>query len=163
MHCTAGIDPGLTGSVAILSGAAKTPRLFLFDMPILKIQIGKKIRKRIDLNALLTLMLATKILGVDLALLEDVGGITGQSASAAFNFGRSCGYIEAAIAAAQVPMQLVAPQTWQKRLGVKPGHDNAKLAALRYFPEYAEDWKHDGRAAAALIALYGARYVQSWA
>lgn len=162
MHCIAGIDPGLTGATVILSGAAAKPRLFVFEMPVLKVQVGKKVRKRIDVNALLTLMLSIKILGVNLALLEDVGGITGQSTSAAFNFGKTCGVTEAAIIAAQIPLQLVTPQTWQKRLGVQPGHDNAKLAATRFFPEHAEEWRHDGKAAAALIALYGARYIQSW-
>jgi hypothetical protein len=145
--------------VAVLSGAAETPRLLLLHMPILKITVGKKQRKRIDVSATIAMMFALQVLNVELVLLEDVGGITGQSASAAFSFGKSCGYIEAATVAAKLPLQLVTPQTWQKRLGVQSGHDNAKQAATRLFPEYAAEWRHDGKAAAALIALYGARYV----
>jgi len=160
MHCVAGIDPGLTGAVAVLSGAAGRLRLFLFDMPVHRLRVGKKERKRIDVSGLLTLMHTVKALGPSVVYLEDVGGITGQSASAAASFGKSCGYTECAVVAAGLPLQLVTPQKWQKALGVPPGHDNAKLAALRRFPDNAADWKKDGRAAAALIALYGA---QSWA
>ena len=162
MRCIAGIDPGLTGGFAVLSGAAERPRLFTFDMPVNKVAVGKKSRKRIDLYTLLALMHAIKTLGPTLVLLEDVGGITGQSASAAFNFGKTCGFTEAAVVAAQLPLQLVKPQIWQKALGVRPGHDNARQAALRFFPDCPE-LQHDGKAAASLIALYGARFVQSWA
>jgi hypothetical protein len=163
MHCVAGIDPGLTGAIVVLSGAAPRPRLFIFDMPAHRLKVGKKERKRVDVNGLLTLMYTVKALSPTLVVLEDVGGFTGQSPSAAFSFGKSCGYVEYAVTAAELPLHLVSPQTWQKKLGVNAGHDGARLGAARCFPDYASDWKKDGRASAALLALYGARCVQSWA
>lgn len=167
MHCVAGIDPGVTGAVAVLQdGAGSDPRLFLFDLPIHKVKVGKTLRKRIDVHGLVALMLAVKTVGVSLVILEDVGGMTGQSASAAFSFGKTCGCIEAATVSAMLPLQPVTPQVWKRKLGVPADKDGARQAASRAFPRYAGEWSRpsqDGRAEAALLALYAARHVQSWA
>jgi crossover junction endodeoxyribonuclease RuvC len=76
----------------------------------------------------------------------------------AFAFGRGFGIIETALAAADLPFSCVRPQVWKKRLGVTADKDQARQRATQLLPRGASLWplkKHDGRAEAALIALYG--------
>jgi crossover junction endodeoxyribonuclease RuvC len=57
------------------------------------------------------------------------------------------------------PLTLVAPQLWQKAVGLRDGKDGSRLRAMELFPAYAELFrlkKAHGRSDAALIAWYGA-------
>lgn len=78
---------------------------------------------------------------------EKVGGIPGQGASSAFNFGRGCGHLEMCLLALEVRTVYVTPQRWQKMYGVgsssitrstaaeKRDHKNAlKAVAQRLYP-----------------------------
>jgi len=53
--------------------------------------------------------------------LEKVGGMSGQSGSASFNFGKGYGHLEMALLALKIPTTTVTPQKWQKtyQLGTK--------------------------------------------
>ena len=83
-----GVDPGAYGALALLKGGEL---ITVHDMPILKIRRGKTDKAEVDSYALQRLFAGLEI---DVVVLEQVGGMTGQSASAAFNFGRSCGCVE---------------------------------------------------------------------
>ena len=78
---------------------------------------------------------------------EKVGGIPGQGASSAFNFGKGCGWLEMCLLALEVRTVYVTPQRWQKVYGVgsssitrstaaeKRDHKNAlKAVAQRLYP-----------------------------
>lgn len=167
MRCVVGIDPGAAGAVAIL-GVGDEPTLSVFDMPLHKVSIGGTKRKRVDFHGCLALMQALKAQQPTLAVLEDVFGITGQSASAAVTYGKAAARIEDACYAAQVPLQLVHPLKWKNRLGVPADKTSAMLSATRLLPQHASYWdgsrggseqQRSGRAESALIALYGARFL----
>lgn len=96
--------------------------------------------------------------GIQMVVLEKVGGITGQSASAAFTFGYSWGLVEGVLAALRLPVALITPQAWKKSAGLVANKGAARECAMRLWPAHAHLFarvKDDGRAEAALIARHG--------
>jgi len=63
-----------------------------------------------------------------------------------------------ALAAHRIPVQYVTPSIWKKHFGLSKEKGVSRGFAIQRFPEHAESFqrvKDDGRAEAALIALYG--------
>ena len=83
----------------------------------------------------------------------------GQGVSSMFRFGQTVGAIHMAVAAAGLPMQLVSPAVWKRHFGITAEKGKARSLASQRLPAAADMFtrvKDDGRAEAALIALYGA-------
>jgi crossover junction endodeoxyribonuclease RuvC len=151
-----GIDPGLSGALALLTSLGE---LTVDDMPTVEIERGGKSKRELDTAALCSLI---REMAPSHAVLERVGARPGQGVTSMFAFGRSCGQIEGAIAARRVPLSYVAPPTWRRALSVPVGKDGSRLRASQVLPAHAERWrrvKDDGRAEAALIALWGLLHV----
>lgn len=149
-----GVDPGCYGALAWLQTGILVR---VEDMPILKIRRGKTDKVEVD-GYLLSRMLSDH--RADLVLIEQVGGLPGQSASAAFNFGRAAGAVEYQAMALGMRVERVAPQVWKKALRLNQGKDAARALAARMWPGKAGLFarvKDDGRAESALIAEYGRR------
>ena len=94
-----------------------------------------------------------------MAVLEQVSAMPGQSAPATFRFGQGYGAIEMALAAHQIPVKYVTPSVWKKHFKLSKDKGASRGLATRHFPQHADAFarvKDDGRAEAALIALYGA-------
>lgn len=149
-----GVDPGLSGALALLEPVGGS--LTVFDIPTL--QIGTK--RRIDEYALARIIddLSERIGEV---WLEQVGPRPGEGAVGAFSFGRGYGLIRGICAASFLPIHDVTPAVWKRDLRVTGDKDEARARASALFPRHAGAWplkKHDGRAEAAMIALYGARH-----
>jgi hypothetical protein len=147
-----GVDPGALGALALIEN---TGLVSVHDMPALKVQRGKGEKTEVDGYSLAALL---RELRADIAYVEQVGGMTGQSASAAFNFGRACGAVEYALKTLGVRVELVPPGTWKRALRVKPGKDDSRATAMRFWPGMAGEFKRvkdTDRAEAALIAEYG--------
>lgn len=95
--------------------------------------------------------------------LEHVGGIPGQSAPAAFNFGDNFGYIRGLLTAFKIPYELVRPQKWKKEFSCTSDKNTSIAVAKRLFPgvnlKRTERCKKDddGRAEALLLAEYARR------
>ena len=92
------------------------------------------------------------------ALIENVGAMPGQGVSSVFAFGKGYGVIIGVLCALQIPVTFVSPQRWKKALAVPAAKDGARARASQLLPSAASNWsrvKDDGRAEAALIALYG--------
>lgn len=147
-----GVDPGAYGAIALLiDGRLST----VTDMPILKVRRGKGEKAEVDGYSLASVLREMK---PDIAYVEQVGGMTGQSASAAFNFGRAAGAVEYALKALGVRVEMVAPVTWKRAMKINNGKDGSRAAAMRFWPDRAETFKRvkdDGRAESALIAEWG--------
>jgi crossover junction endodeoxyribonuclease RuvC len=151
-----GIDPGAGGALALLVDGVLT----VCDMPSLSIRRGKTDKKEIDGYTLGRILSDLK---PDVAYIELVGGIQGQSASSAFNFGRAAGAPEYVLQSMAVRVERVAPGRWKRALALNSGKDAARAAAMRFWPASAALFKRvkdDGRAEAALIAEYGRRIEQ---
>jgi crossover junction endodeoxyribonuclease RuvC len=151
-----GIDPGLSGALALLD--PKTSEVEVWDFPTFV--VGKTGRRVIDEVQLANII--DGIAGTGCAFeawLEQVGPRPGEGAVGAFSFGRSYGLIRGVLAAHFAPVNDVTPQAWKAALKVKGDKDESRRRASQLLPRAAWNWplkKHDGRAEAALIALFGA-------
>lgn len=145
-----GIDPGKTGALALL---APSGTLIVQDVPTLK--IGTK--TVVDHAALAGFfdMVAGQPITV---FIEQVGTRPGEGAVGAFDFGRTYGMLIGLAAAHFMPIEFVTPAKWKAAMAVKGDKDVSRQRASQLMPRNAHLWplkKHDGRAEAALIALYG--------
>lgn len=161
MSLVVGIDPGVEGAFALYDASTRE-LCAVWDTPVLEIKEGKTVKRRIDINELVLLVSEIAVYGPELALVEKVGGLPGQSAPAGFSFGFSVGALHTALAVLKIPRQTVAPAVWKRAMRVTDDKDGARAMASMLLPGAALEWrrkKDHGRAEAALIAVYGARYV----
>jgi crossover junction endodeoxyribonuclease RuvC len=152
----AGIDPGLSGALFFLD-PNRPANGEATDLPIHMLVRGGRKKRELDIAGLIEILTPHRIEHV---FLEQVSAMPGQGVSSVFAFGKTYGAILGVIAAHSIPLTLVAPVVWKRALGVPKSKDGARARASQLLPEAASQWrlkKHDGRAEAALIALYGAR------
>lgn len=157
---TLGIDPGLSGAIAFLDLAAG--RLEVHDVPTFTLGRGGKMKREVDTVGLARLIDAGG--PISHAYVEQVGAMPGQGVASMFAFGKVFGIILGILAAGFVPLTLVTPQKWKRALGVPAEKDGARARASQLLPAHAALWtrvKDDGRAEAAMIALWGATGAQS--
>lgn len=162
-----GIDPGLDG--AIVGIDAHGALIECHDTPttIEKDSRGKPHRV-LDIEGLETLLCFGRQCRV---AMEKVGGVTGQSASASFNFGDGYGMTRAyaRLKAWNGIVDYVRPSVWKRALGLisEGGPASKKSASLAMARKYAGPdktaefltlVKHEGRAEAYLIALWWLKY-----
>ncbi len=143
-----GIDPGKTGAIAVLDTDGRL--LDVVDMPdVTGAALGAEVRMLLDDLAPHT---------VEVAWVERVGGRPGEGASRAFAFGAGWGGLLGALGALSVRVELVAPSAWKARMRLTKDKAACRQRAMERWPADAERFrriKDDGRAEAALIALYG--------
>ncbi len=149
-----GIDPGASGAIAVLSQGGHM--VAVHDMPAVEVKVGKTLRNRVSAAGLRDLL--QQYDACTMCIIEKVGGMTGQSASAAFTFGFACALAEGVAVALGMPVAYITPQSWKKSAGIATDKGAAREAAMRLWPNQAK-WfarkKDDGRAEAALIARHG--------
>lgn len=150
-----GIDPGFSGAIASLDTA--TGSVNVIDMPVLTNTKGKIELDHIQLFDALRVPPGIPVQG----LLEFVASRPGQSAPAMFRFGQGYGAIEMALAGNRIPTRYVTPSKWKGYFGLSKDKGASRGLATKRFPAIAELFtrvKDDGRAEAALIALYAAEH-----
>ena len=101
MTVTIGIDPGISGAVAVVNQAGE---VLVWDMPTIEVR-GKRRISAVGLRDLLV-----DIGPAVMTVVEDVQGVQGSGATSAFAFGRGCGVIEGTLVALQRPTTYVRPQ-----------------------------------------------------
>jgi len=149
---TIGIDPGASGAIALLVGRELVS---VHDMPTVTVERNKAQKRQVCPAGLSLLM---QQLSPHKAIVEKVSAMPGQGVSSMFSFGRSVGIIEGVLAAKQIPVTFVTPQSWQKQSGAAKGKDGSRQRVMELFPSQAHLFarvKDDGRADAVLIALAG--------
>lgn len=148
-----GVDPGLQGALAFFAVEAGT--FDVHDMPVAKTARGSKI----DLVALAHMIDEKSMLGgIEHAYLEYVSASPQMGVSSSFNFGRGYGGVEGVLAAHFVPTTYITPAQWKKAMRCPKDKEGARLRASQLLPAWSHLWtrkKDDGRAEAAMIALYG--------
>ena len=118
--------------------------------------------RRVDASLLASIIRELGCEGWLQAYVELVHAMPKQGTVSIASFMKGAGIIEGVLAGLQIPTTLVIPQRWQKFMGVAKGKDAARARAAQLLPKYAGVFsrkKDDGRADAALIALYGWRQV----
>ena len=153
-----GIDPGAKGALAYYRAADATLAA-VFDMPTHMVRINGSNKSRIDTHGLAGIV--REWAGrTAFATIESVSSLPKQGVASTFAFGQAFMAVEMACAAMEVPYHMVTPAVWKRVMQVTGDKDEARRAASRLIPSAAKNWplvKHDGRAEAALLAVYGLR------
>lgn len=148
-------DPGLGGAFALYGGGSLT----VTNMPV-HMNDGRRV---IDAPDVLAQVRLFKDLGATRLVIEDVHGAPGQSAPAAFTFGYGVGVVTMAAMSCGYEIERVAPSVWKRALKVPSDKRAARARASELLPAYGHLWprqKDDGRAEAAMIALYAERFMR---
>ena len=149
----AGLDPGEHGAIAFIDPEEHT--LELFDMPSFQIKPGQKKKKVIDHVGVADSFREKTIIT---AYIEEVNAMPHQGVVSMFTLGRNFGTLFGVAGGLQIPVTQVRPAVWKKNLKVPADKDAARYRASQLMPRCSSAWKkkdQDGRAEAALIALYG--------
>ena len=153
-----GIDPGYKGAIALLD--PRVMSLTVYDMPVGKTPTGKE---ELDLRAM-GHILNPGAYERYVAVLEKVHAMPKQGISSAFRFGEGYGAVRMAIIGHGYEDRYVTPQAWKKHFRLCADKGVSRSYAATRFPDYADLFKRvkdDGRAEAALIALYGAEVLSN--
>lgn len=148
-----GVDPGLTGAIAVYDPAAHKI-LDLVDYP--------RAAEGIDLPTLKELLLPWAPLATK-AIVEHVHAMPKQGVVSTFTFGRSFGQVEGVLAGLNVGMIHVRAAAWKRIMGVTKDKQTSVNLAAKHWPDRAHEFTgprgglKDGRAEACLLALIGAR------
>ena len=150
-----GIDPGLSGGLALLTPATDDapPILVALPMPV----VSLKGKGEIDLAALGAILSDWR---PTVCWIEEQQAMPRQGVSSTFRTGYNYGTLRGFIQASAIPLHPIRPATWKASLAVPSDKTAARAIASRLFPSYSHLWarvKDDGIAEAALIALYGSR------
>jgi crossover junction endodeoxyribonuclease RuvC len=118
------IDPGVKGAIAIWY----PDRIEAKPLPI----IGSK-KKELDIATLAQWIAEAQ---PSLAVVEKAAARPGQGVCSMFSFGKGYGSILGVLAALQIPVELVTPQTWKKVIlaGTKRDKDSAIQYCRQRFP-----------------------------
>lgn len=147
-----GCDPGLSGAIAALDTLTRTLRVA--DMPATKDPKGRTVIDPYSLLDLLSPPTGTQCM----AVVEHVHAMPKQGVSSSFLFGEVYGALKMAIAAHKIPVHFVTPAIWKKHFGLSSDKGLSRALISNRFPGNAPDFarvKDDGRAEAALLAIYG--------
>jgi len=137
-------DPGVSGAIAFYY--PEHPKLIsVYDMP----SVGKEV----DGSAVADLI---RQYCPDVCIIESVNAMPKQGVTSSFNFGQSFGCLKGVVAACRVPMILVSAQKWKKAMALDSDKEKSRRMAILFFPDSDAFRlkKHDGRAEAALLAIY---------
>lgn len=148
-----GIDPGLSGGLALVSGGGGVSRLLdCIDVPT----VGLDAKRRVDVIATMQFIRRHP---PDFAIIERAQAMPDQGASSGFNYGRAVGALEACMTGLLIPNETCESRAWKKANGLA-GSDKelSRQRAIRLFPDghrFFERKKDHNRAESALIAWYG--------
>lgn len=142
-----GIDNGLLGCMAFYDGE----ELLLTDMPTFEV----KGRRVLDMQTIARIIKQDPPWHVYIEKLTPMPKISGLGS---FSMGHSEGFMLGLMTGFNLPYTLIRPNDWKKQMGCPADKDGARARASQLLPQFAHNWplkKHDGRAEASLIALYG--------
>lgn len=147
-----GIDPGLTGAIAILDGHGDL--VALDDLPVIANGKGSaRVTRQLD-PAGLAKLLPPYTSGITVAL-ERVAARPGQGVSSVFSLGDSFGCIRGVLAALDMPVEIVTPATWKKHYQLGSDKEQARAKAIQLYPHAdLHRVKDHNKAEAALIARW---------
>jgi crossover junction endodeoxyribonuclease RuvC len=149
-----GIDPGLSGGLAVLKNNKIEE---LYDMPVMP--EGKKNKRQLN-NAQLVKILNDNINSEEeiAIVVEQVNAMPGQGVTSMFNFGQTFGAIKGICAALALPIFFVRPAKWKKHFElINSSKDASRTKAIEMYPtiSYRLSKKKDvNKSDAILIARF---------
>ncbi len=149
-----GIDPGLSGAIAVMED---NKVLNLFDIPVMS--EGKKNKRQLN-SALLVSLLKENIVSHEevAVVVEQVNAMPGQGVTSMFNFGQTFGAIKGVCAALDLPIFFVRPSKWKKHFElINSSKDSSRTKAIEMYPKLSNQLtkkKDVNKSDAILIARY---------
>ena len=126
-----GIDPGLSGGIAVLDDL----KIYdIFDMPIMS--EGKKNKNQLNSAQLVNIINKHILENEDtFVIVEQVSAMPGQGVTSMFNFGQSFGSIKGICAALGLPITLVRPSKWKKHFDlINSSKDASRTKVIELYP-----------------------------
>ncbi len=149
-----GIDPGLSGAIAILSD---NKVINIFDMPVMS--EGKKNKKQLNSAQLVNIIKDyTNDDEEKVVIVEQVNAMPGQGVTSMFNFGQTFGAIKGICAALKLPIYFVRPSKWKKHFNlINSSKDSSRTKVIEMYPSLSNQLskkKDVNRSDAILIARF---------
>jgi len=138
-----GVDPGMTGAICLLTAIG----VEVADMPVVDKQVNAH-----ELARIIGLM-KEDAGRLQVAAVEQVHSMPGQGVASTFKFGRGYGIV-------LLPIIHVPPTLWCKAFNLTSDKEGHRARAIDLWPAQAHLFarkKDDGRADAALIALWASQ------
>ena len=149
-----GIDPGLSGAIAVLDN---NKVLKIYDMPIMA--EGKKNKRQLN-SAQLVNIIKENIKNYEEinVVVEQVNAMPGQGVTSMFNFGQTFGAIKGVCAALNLPIFFIRPSKWKKYFElINSSKDSSRTKAIEMYPYIASQLskkKDVNKSDAILIARF---------
>ena len=126
-----GIDPGLSGALAILENKRV---LGIFEMPVMP--EGKKNKRQLNSAQLVNILRDNIKINNEIAVVvEQVNAMPGQGVTSMFNFGQTFGAIKGVCAALNLPIYFVRPSKWKKHFElINSSKDSSRTKAIEMYP-----------------------------
>lgn len=154
MTVVLGVDPGLTGGLAVIQSGPRPTILGAYEIPT----VGEKAKRRVSVHDVLQILRSWPQ-GIDHAFIERAQAMPDQGSSSGFAYGRAVGALEAAVEAFLIPITIIEPTAWKKASNLaKADKEASRQRAIQLFPDSAGFFprkKDHGLAEAALIARAG--------
>lgn len=151
----AGIDPGKGGALVLLR---PDNSVHVCRVPLVK--LPKETPAWSEWARSWTAALA---FGIDMVVIEQVGARPTQGTVSMFNFGRTLGFAHALACSSDAPIHYVTPAVWKGKFGLLKADKSASREKARTLLPFLETElrrvKDDGVAEAALLALYGRKFL----
>ena len=149
-----GIDPGLSGAIAVLKN---NKVLNIFEIPVMS--EGKKNKRQLN-SAQLVRLLKDNIKNDEevSVVVEQVNAMPGQGVTSMFNFGQTFGAIKGICAALSLPIFFVRPSKWKKHFElINSSKDSSRTKAIEMYPLLSDELskkKDVNKSDAILIARF---------
>ena len=149
-----GIDPGLSGAIAVLDN---NKVLKIYDMPVMA--EGKKNKRQLN-SAQLVNIIKENIKNHDEinVVVEQVNAMPGQGVTSMFNFGQTFGAIKGVCAALSLPIFFIRPSKWKKYFElINSSKDSSRTKVIEMYPSIANQLskkKDVNKSDAILIARF---------
>ena len=149
-----GIDPGLSGAIAVLEDIKV---ISLFEMPVMA--EGKKNKRQLNSAQLVNLIKENTNGDEEIAVIvEQVNAMPGQGVTSMFNFGQTFGAIKGVCAALGLPIFFVRPSKWKKYFElINSSKDASRTKVIEMYPSFSKQLakkKDVNKSDAILIARF---------
>ena len=149
-----GIDPGLSGAIAVLEDKKV---LGIFDMPVMA--EGKKNKRQLNSAQLVNVIKSNINQDEEISVVvEQVNAMPGQGVTSMFNFGQTFGAIKGVCAALKLPIYFVRPSKWKKHFElINSSKDSSRTKVIEMYPTLSDQLakkKDVNKSDAILIARF---------
>ena len=149
-----GIDPGLSGAIAVMHDKKV---INMYDMPVMA--EGKKNKRQLNSSQLVNIIKENINEDEDtIVVVEQVNAMPGQGVTSMFNFGQTFGAIKGVCAALRLPIFFVRPSKWKKHFElINSSKDASRTKVIEMYPTLSDQLakKRDvNKSDAVLIAKF---------